>query len=83
MKICSKKESTKFPPIEGDPVPGRVYQVKSDGDIYIGSVHEDLVDLSNGDVWMAGKGFDGDQADFRDVTDYVCIDTSKLPPLDE
>ena len=83
MKICNKKEPTKFPPIEGDPVPGRVYQLRSDGDIYIGSVRGDLVNLADGEVWLAGKGFDEDQVYFRDVTDHVYIDTSKLPPLGE
>ena len=83
MKICNKKESTRFPPIEGDPMMGKVYQDIDTGALFIGAYGNILIALRSGSPWKVGGGFNGRQNRFRDVTNYVFIDTSELPPLNE
>lgn len=72
------------PAVAKNLVPGRVYRLIEDstyrGDLHIATLSKDLICLETGEEWSGGEGFAG--SEFEDVTDYVYLDVSNLPPLE-
>lgn len=86
MKFCNhKNEEAKMEYIKPEWIPGHVYQMVDNhprkGELYIAYVDGSLVNLAIG-VGCSGQDRFG-SFKLRDVTDYVCLDTSRLPPMPE
>jgi hypothetical protein len=93
MKICSEKQRIYD---DEKAIPGRVYQMVSGdpshvGDLYLcGYCPPRLYNMRTG-FGRSESGFGRSESGFgelgpkayRDVTDYVCLDTSRLPPLED
>ena len=84
MKICDKKAPVKKEAV--DIQSGHVYQYIGHtlndlrGGLYIATYEGHLINLLKGTIYSEDRLTRTD--DFRDVTDLVCLDTSRLPPIE-